>query len=236
MTDELTQYIGKQIRHYRKARGLTIKELAEKIHKSKGSVSKYESGQITLDIVTVFSLAEVLQIELNHLVNYPMAHLAAQKNNRNPFKEHNVLYLYHMRSSLVFKSVIHLQPEAEKIYATLFYRVADLADAHNCKCIYEGEMYCHDTILCFTLQNFLNPVENLLLNFTIPAKYFSTLTGFISGLGANTLVPACFIGVLSPDPLAETDELKLKLKVPKESLVELKKRNIFYCLPELGEL
>ena len=236
MADELMQYIGKQIRHYRKARGLTIKELAEKIHKSKGSVSKYESGQITLDIATIFSLAEALQIELNHLVNYQLSYSDIAKNNRNPFKEHNVLYLYHMRSNSVFRSVIHLRPAAEKTYATLFYRVADLADSQNCKCIYEGEMYCHDTILCFTLQNFLNPVENLLLNFTIPAKYFSSLTGFISGLGANTLVPACFIGVLSSAPLVETEELKQKLKVPKESLVELKKRNIFYCVPERGEL
>lgn len=47
---ELNKHIGKQIRMYRKVQGLTLQQLADLIHKSRASVSKYETGEITLDV------------------------------------------------------------------------------------------------------------------------------------------------------------------------------------------
>ena len=46
----INEHIGGRIRMYRKARELTLQQLADLIHKSRASVSKYENGEITLDV------------------------------------------------------------------------------------------------------------------------------------------------------------------------------------------
>ncbi|WP_437438807.1 helix-turn-helix domain-containing protein, partial [Enterocloster citroniae] len=51
--NKISLHIGDRIRMYRKARGLTLQQLADMIHKSRASVSKYENGEITLDVETL---------------------------------------------------------------------------------------------------------------------------------------------------------------------------------------
>ena len=49
---DINTEIGKLIRGARKKRGMTLNELAEVICKSQSTVSKYEKGEITVDIAT----------------------------------------------------------------------------------------------------------------------------------------------------------------------------------------
>ena len=51
--NEINIYIGGQIRKYRKANGMTLQQLADVIHKSRATVCKYESGEISIDIATL---------------------------------------------------------------------------------------------------------------------------------------------------------------------------------------
>ena len=46
--------IGKKIRIYRKKQKMTLDELAAVIYKSKATVSKYEKGEISIDISTLY--------------------------------------------------------------------------------------------------------------------------------------------------------------------------------------
>lgn len=48
---EVSIEIGNRIRNFRKKRSITIEELARLINKSRATVSKYEKGEIVLDIV-----------------------------------------------------------------------------------------------------------------------------------------------------------------------------------------
>ena len=57
---KVNQHIGGRIRMYRKTRGMTLQQLADLIHKSRASVSKYENGEITLDVETLSEIADVL--------------------------------------------------------------------------------------------------------------------------------------------------------------------------------
>ena len=66
----ITQHTGSRIRAFRRARGLTLQQLADMIHQSRASVSKYETGEITLDIETLFDIAQALDVELNQLTDY----------------------------------------------------------------------------------------------------------------------------------------------------------------------
>ncbi|MBQ6972851.1 MAG: helix-turn-helix domain-containing protein [Synergistaceae bacterium] len=47
---EISEETGRRIHDFRKRRSMTLQEMAGLIHKSKSTVSKYESGEIAIDI------------------------------------------------------------------------------------------------------------------------------------------------------------------------------------------
>lgn len=57
---EISQEIGRRIRAFRKMRKLTLDELALIIYKSKSTISKYEKGEISIDIETLYDIADAL--------------------------------------------------------------------------------------------------------------------------------------------------------------------------------
>ncbi|EPD52803.1 hypothetical protein HMPREF1210_01183 [Paenisporosarcina sp. HGH0030] len=66
-TDNLDKYIGGKIKEYRNKKGLTQKELGNKIGVGHTTVSAYEKGTITLNMNTLFAIAEVLDIKVDDL-------------------------------------------------------------------------------------------------------------------------------------------------------------------------
>ena len=70
--EQVNLYVGAQIRRYRKNRQMTLQQLADRIHKSRASVSKYETGEVSLDIVTLTEIARVLEVQPGQLVDLPV--------------------------------------------------------------------------------------------------------------------------------------------------------------------
>ena len=68
--DSYSAYVGTRIKHFRKAQNLTIEELARTINKSKSAVSKYENGQIAIDIETLKDIADALKISVSQIIYY----------------------------------------------------------------------------------------------------------------------------------------------------------------------
>ena len=70
MSQEVTQmssfsyFVGQRIKKYRKSRGYTIEQFSAMINKSKATLSKYENGAITIDIETLYDIAQALDIDL----------------------------------------------------------------------------------------------------------------------------------------------------------------------------
>ena len=62
---EINQKVAKNLIAYRKAAGLTQAEVAEKIHYSDKSVSKWESGNGVPDVYTLVQLAELYGVNVN---------------------------------------------------------------------------------------------------------------------------------------------------------------------------
>ena len=52
----INQEIGMRIRNFRKRKNMTLLELSAKICKSKATLSKYERGEIVIDISTLYEL------------------------------------------------------------------------------------------------------------------------------------------------------------------------------------
>ena len=68
--NEINVYIGGQIRKYRKANSMTLQQLADVIHKSRATVCKYENGEISIDIATLYEISQALQVSFGQLASY----------------------------------------------------------------------------------------------------------------------------------------------------------------------
>lgn len=64
---EFTCYVGEQIRKYRKAGKMTLQDLADAIHKSRATICKYENGDISVDIETLYEISQILQVSMSQL-------------------------------------------------------------------------------------------------------------------------------------------------------------------------
>ena len=68
---EISLQIGERIRSFRKNRKLTLEELSQKIHKSRSTISKYENGEIAVDIETLYEIADALSVHVEQLLWRP---------------------------------------------------------------------------------------------------------------------------------------------------------------------
>jgi len=65
---EASRKIGSLIRQFRQSKALTIEELAERINKSRATLSKYEKGDIVLDVDTLYDISDALGIQAEQLL------------------------------------------------------------------------------------------------------------------------------------------------------------------------
>ena len=93
MDESVLKHVGQRIRLYRKSHHMSTEQLARMINKSKATVSKYESGQITVDVVTLFDIAQALEIAPYQLMDYPMPRKKPSAPAKSPFDSSDQLYL-----------------------------------------------------------------------------------------------------------------------------------------------
>jgi len=62
--------IGKNLQSMRKRRGLTQKELAEKIGMTRESIAAYEAGRSHLMDTTLLDMASVLRVSVNEILGF----------------------------------------------------------------------------------------------------------------------------------------------------------------------
>lgn len=226
MSNELLKHVGSQIKMFRKIKKLTIDELAKLINKSKSTVSKYESGEIAIDIVTLFDIAKALNINIINLIDYEYEEKV--ENEQNHFWQAGHLYMYHQSGKKIYCSLLKLRKEEtkNKTTATLYYKIDDINDLKNCDCVYQGYMNHYDNILNFNLTNCLYDSESVLINFFIPMKKVTSIAGLISGLEGVSLRPSSYKVILSKTPLS-SDEQKELLQLSKDVIKRLKTEHVF---------
>lgn len=228
MGDPVMEHVGSRIRLYRKSNGFSLSELAEKICKSKASVSKYEQGKVAVDIVTLFDIAAALNITPFQLFDYTRTQKS--QPSATPFSKLDTMHLYHMSGKKIYHSLMKTySDEADgQIRATLFYKIKDTAEHGNCSCIYHGNMHSHEFLLSFTLRNYHNAAENILMNFSIPMRNTAILTGMVCGISANSYMPVAHKILLSKEELPCNEALEAQLTIPQESFKEMKRNNTLF--------
>lgn len=224
--DNILEALGKKIRLYRKANGMSLEELAAKVYKSKASISKYELGQTAIDIVTLSDIALALGVMPFQLLETDTQQYTPSPSVNHPFGKTNQLYLYHMVNKKLYSSLLCFGPQDQsgQMNVTLYYQVDNPENVERCNTIYHGHMYNHDIVISFFLRNYHNAVENILLNVSIPTNNTSIMTGMICGLD-DTLAPTARKVILSQKPIKEGPELYQAVSLTAENIKTAKKTN-----------
>ena len=226
---EISIHVGRRIRLYRKMKGLTIETFAGMIGKSKATVSKYENGEISIDVETLFGIAEALEVSVNQLVDY--AAETEEDQGKYPLsRSRYYMYFYDGRRSRIARNVIEVQDGGEEngeFEANMYAYLENFENVERCKLLYHGVMRRYDTFVNFNFENQNNKVERAFLYAINSFSHSGRMAGLYCGLSTQPILPACFKFVLSHEILEENEELKAELAVSKEDIKALKKMNMF---------
>ena len=226
---EISIHVGRRIRLYRKMKGMTIETFAGIIGKSKATVSKYENGEISIDVETLFGIAEALEVSVNQLVDYAVE--AEEDKGKYPLsRSRYYMYFYDGRRSRIARNIIEVQDGGEEngvFEANMYAYLESFEHMERCKLLYHGQMRRYDTFVNFNFENQNNKVERAFLYAINSFSHSGRMAGLYCGLSTQPILPACFKFVLSHEILEENEELKAELMVSKEDIKALKKMNMF---------
>ena len=69
-TKSYNKFVGERVRTCRRRKGLTMKELGEKIGMSEANVSRYERGEFSLNISQIKEIAKILDVQAKYLCGW----------------------------------------------------------------------------------------------------------------------------------------------------------------------
>ena len=220
----VAQETGALIRYYRKERQMTVEQLAAAICKSKSCVSKYETGQIAVDLPALYDIAAALDVRVTQLLYLPPV-----ASSTAPFGvvpaffaglSQFFLYYYDGRSNQITRCVVDIINENERgVYRVqMFMNVKDYNRYHLCENVYYGTMTHYNTLTMLVLQNQNMEMDHYQVG--IPSPYMSAPVkwGLAFGISSRPLMPTSTKVLLSKNIQEETAEFEKDLSFSKEDI------------------
>ena len=230
---EISRHIGQRIRSFRKAHGLTLQQLAETIHKSRASVSKYETGEITLDVETLYDIAAALDVDVSRLTDYrperPAPVQVPNQLSKSPFFQASRLYFYFYdgRYNRLKDGVIniHKNDDSGQYEASLSIS-AVTPTGRSSEIYYTGKVVYSDMLIRFSFVNQYNTLEEDLLYIFNPLELRDFTEGLLCGISSADLMPCAFKCLVTLTPQEPTEELKQHLLITPKELRRWQKLNM----------
>lgn len=234
--NQINRYVGKQIRMYRKARHLTLQDLADQIHKSRASISKYENGEISLDIETLYEIAQVLEVSPGHLMNFQPPSSVSVSNTPpktirlSPFFQARRMYFYFYdgRYKRLKDGIIDIR-ETEHTpgsYEATLSISAVTPTGRSSEIFYTGKVVYSDMLIRFSFVNQCNALEEDLLYIFNPLEIRDSTDGLLCGISSADLMPCAFRCLVTLSPREDHEELKKQLLITKKELQKWQKLNM----------
>lgn len=223
----IDKILGNNIRKYRTARNMTLKELSEKLHKSISTVSKYEKGDISLDMPTFIETAEILGVSPFLLLNGEQTEAPVEKLYASSA---SVLYMYtyDSQSKCIVQSLIEQYPSLTvpgTYKVQMFNDVKDFSHPGSCGGLYTGEHTKNGFLETYLLHNEVSQTEQVMISCVNNLVNPNLQIGLITGLSNYTMLPISFKTVISNTELTNKDKLINLLTFSKEDLQLIKKTN-----------
>lgn len=224
--------IGKRIRNFRKMRKMTIEELAQIICKSKATVSKYEKGEIVLDIVTLYDIANALQLHVEQLLYCKPERTNISTKGKNPAFFNGLsqfyAYVFDGRANQIIKCVFDVLSESgESRYKIMMYmNFKDYDNYQNCENTYWGYIEHYDALTNIFMKNQDTPMEQITISILASFLDSDTKWGLFFGISSRPMMPIAVKMLFSKKMLKEDETLIKQLKVSREDIRLLKLYNM----------
>lgn len=227
--------VGARIRACRKNKRLTLQQLADQIHKSRATVSKYETGEISMDLETLAEIARALEVAPGKLMELPpepaqppVPRTAAL--GMNPFFQARRLYFYFYdgRYQRLKDGIIDIQ-ESRDIPGS-FEAVLSIStvwpSGRSSQVYYSGKVVYSDMLIRFSFVNQYNPLEEDLLYIFNPLELRDSTEGLLCGISSADLMPCAFKCLVTLTPQEHTDAFRKSLLLTKEELQRWQRLNM----------
>lgn len=228
---ELTVHVGRKIKLFRKIRGLSVDQLAERIHKSKATVYKYENGEIAVDTNVLADISAALKVEPTYFFDLPSAIRDSQP--RISFLNTSKLYTYYYdgRIRRVVKSLLSIRQrtgekdESEDYKVSFFMNLKDFSQPEVARYIYSGFISSHEMVSYCILDNITLPIETLVIQLIHPFQTSLYTWGLFMGLSDQPLAPMTTKILISKTPLTAQELEEYPLMFTKEELKRIRQQN-----------
>ena len=232
--NEINIYIGGQIRKYRKANGMTLQQLADVIHKSRATACKYENGEISIDIATLYEISQALQVSFGQLTSYqptlpPSPPPTVRTLQRSPFFQAKRLYFYFYdgRYNRMKDGVINIHEKEENgSYRATLSICSVSGNGRSSESYYNGSVLYSDMLIRFSFVNQYNPLEEDLLYIFNPLEFRTHTDGLLCGISSADLMPCAFKCLVALEKQELNEELRKHLLFTKTELQRWKKLNM----------
>ena len=158
--------VGRNIRKYRMAYNMTLKELAVRLHKSVSTVSKYEKGDISLDISTFLELSKIFKVSPLAIIGDEIAEEEEECTYAETI-EKLYMYSYDGIGKVIVKSLIEQQAvegKNNKYKVHLFNDVSEVKEPGECGGLYTGEYEKEGFIGTYMLHNQALKSEHIMIS------------------------------------------------------------------------
>jgi len=232
--ENISKTVGTRVRRFRKERGMTAQQLAEAIHKSKATISKYESGEIALDVPTLYEIAAVLHLHADELLPREGAEPPIVNHAENIpylFRDATQFYAYYFdgRNGQLIRCVMDvLSQEDDGRFRIAFYmNYKDYEQYQVCEHIYYGYMEHFDVLTNIYGDSRDTPIEKISIKILGSFQDVQYKWGLWSGVSSRPIMPVALKMLFSKKRLKEDRELVSHLKISKEDVRLMKTYNMF---------
>ncbi len=212
---------------------MTLEALAAKVYKSKATISKYEKGEIKLDLETLYDIADALHIHVDQLLVSRGEGKEAEAHEVDPafFRglDHFYAYFYDGRIRKINRSVCDIlsQTDTNQYKLIMYMNCKDLDRYQQCENTYTGYIQHFDAVSIIEVVHQTNPMEHGSIQILASFMDSEIKWGLWNGISSRPLMPVAVKMLFSKKPLKEDAALAQQLKISKEDIRTMKMYNFF---------
>lgn len=218
--------IGAKLRAFRKARKITLAQLARSLNKSVSTVSKYETGEIAIDIELLIDFCKQLDIDIHSLL--PDTRTSSKGPLTERYMKHFVdrLYIYWFKGGENKIHISAIENDNSTLSSTFYFDLKDVRNIYESDYIYTGFLSYSDTSIDYVFHSTVPPYDMLTLSIPTVSKeqthrisLLTTITFYYQRVAIKCLT--------SQTPVTNMDFLAEKLQISQEEIKTLKSTNFF---------
>lgn len=236
----IQEHVGQRIRMYRKKRNLSMEQLAYMIDKTTSTISKYEKGQISIDIASLNAIAHALEVSIEQLVDYKSGDIRTSATAKGFFSMYDTYYMYQYFTPMkrIIKNMIQIIPDefAGASRVNLYYDIHDYNDTSTANFIYKGDITYSDSFVTIKVQNLLDIKDDVFFYVKSPQWIRNSTTGFMLSYSQTLGMPSLAKVVFSSTPLDDNETLRKALDINAKDIRDMMKKTNYVLLMDNWEV